>query len=70
MSKDQATTTTTIDVKDDPTAEHQGEVQVNKKARADVVGEVSAKEDARNQEENIENAKQDALRNHAAEQQS
>lgn len=57
-----------------PAAERQGEVAIDKKADTDVVGGFgkapNREEDAKVQAQNIENAKQDALRNDAREQQA
>lgn len=76
---DEETTTTTVDettedrnneeTETTTQPEHQGEVAIDKDARADIVGgnvDV-AKSDERVQEENIEGAKQDAIANHKAE---
>lgn len=57
------TTTETPDTTTTTTVEKQGEVEVDKKAKADVVGASTADEDAKTNEENIEGAKRDALRN-------
>lgn len=57
-----------------PAAERQGEVAIDKGAKTDVVGGFgkapNREADAEVQAQNIENAKQDALRNDAREQQA
>lgn len=60
------------DVPELPEDQKQGEVAVDKDARAEVVGggRSNAEKDAEVQAQNIEDAKNDALRNHAAEQQA
>lgn len=55
-----------------PEDQKQGEVAIDKDAKAEVVGgkRSNAEKDAEVQAQNIEDAKNDALRNHAAEQQA
>lgn len=70
-STEATTTSTTVDAANahQNTAEKQGEVQVDKGARADVLGGANSgpEDDAKAQEKNIEGSKADALANHAAE---
>lgn len=53
-----------------PMAERQGEVAVDKDAKTDVLGDDLPENHAEAHDQNIEQAKQDALTNHAAEQNS